>query len=161
MNIKYDRVLNTFNIFATLILGVASLLISINSFRLSNRQTIIIERQNLLEEGQLKLELKNASLELINVSSMLLQTVKDYPNIQKSLNAFNEMKRILEGQLKNKLLIENQNFAENWTELLGEVNFNIKLFQTGISTNVKIEGAYKTIQELEAKCSELFMLFNK
>lgn len=61
----------------------------------------------------------------MNVSSMLKQNEKDYPNIQKCLNAFNEMKAILEGQLKNKLLFENSALADKWTEFLMEINFNI------------------------------------
>lgn len=159
MRFKFDATLNTFNIFATLILGIAALIISVNSYRLSERQTYLIERQNQLDEGQLKLELKSAALELINVSSMLRQTEKDYPNIQSCIDAFNEMKRILEGQLKNKLLFENPKLADKWTELLGDVNFSIKFFQPGTSPNVKIDGAYAKVQEFENRSSELFMLY--
>ncbi len=159
MKLKFETTLNSFNIFATLILGVVALVISINSYRLTERQTYLTERQNTLDEGQLKLELKNATLELINVSSMLRQTEKDYPNIQNCLTAFNEMKNILEGQLKNKLLFENPALADKWTEFLGYVNFNIKFFQPGTSPNVIIDGAYKKVQEFESKSSELFRLY--
>lgn len=159
MKLKFEPTLNTFNIFATLVLGVAALVISINSYRLTQRQTYLSERQNTLEEGQLRLELKNATLELINVSSMLRQTEKDYPNIQNCLVAFNEMKKILEGQLKNKLLFENPAMAEKWTEFLGDINFNIKFFQPGTSPNVIIDGAYKKVQEFENESSELFKLY--
>jgi hypothetical protein len=159
MKLKFDTTLNTFNIIATLILGVAALVISINSYRLTQRQTYLIERQNNLDEGQLKLELKNATLELINISSMFRQTEKDYPNIKNCLDGFNEMKNILEGQLKNKLLFENPELSAKWTELLGDINFNIKFFQPGISNNVVIDGAYKKVEEFEQKSSELLGLF--
>ena len=159
MKVKFETNLNTINILGTLILGVVALLISINSYRLTERQTYLIERQNNLDEGQLKLELKNATLELINVSSMLRQTEKDYPNIQKCLTAFNEMKNILEGQLKNRLLFENPVLAEKWTELLRDLNFNIKFFQPGISPNVLIVGAYEKVQKFESRSSELFRLY--
>lgn len=159
MKIKFETTLNAFNIFATLVLGVVALIISINSYKLSERQTYLIERQNKLDEGQLRLELKSAALELINVSSMLRQSEKDYPNIQRCLDAFAEMKRILEGQLKNKLLFENPELADKWTELLGDVNFNIKFFQPGTSANVIIAGAYKKVQELESRSAELFKLY--
>lgn len=159
MKYKFETTLNAFNIFATLVIGVVALIISINSYRLSERQTYLIERQNKLDEGQLKLELKNAALELINVSSMLRQTEKDYPNIQRCLDAFADMKRILEVQLKNKLLFENPELAEKWTELLGDVNFNTKFFQPGTSPNVIIDGAFDKVKEFENKSSELFRLF--
>ena len=135
------------------------MIISVNSYKLSERQTYLIERQNKLDEGQLKLELKNAALELINISSMLRQTEKNYPNIQRCLDAFAEMKRILEGQLKNKFLFENPELADKWTELLVDVNFNIKFFQPGISRNVIIDGAYEKVKEFESKSSELFRLY--
>lgn len=159
MKAKFESTINTVNIIATLILGVVALVISINSCRLSERQTYLVERQNSLDEGQLRLELKNAILELINVSSMLRQNEKDYPNIQKCLESFNEMKTILEGQLKNKLLFENSTLADKWTELLMDINFNIKFFQPGISPNVKIDGAYKKVQEFETRSSELLQLY--
>lgn len=90
---------------------------------------------------------------------MLRQTEQDYPNVQRCLDAFAEMKRILEGQLKNKLLFENPKLAEKWTELLGDVNFNIKFFQPGISPNVIIDGAYDKVKEFESKSSEVFRLY--
>ena len=159
MKLKFETTLNTVNIIATLVLGLVALIISINSYRLSERQTYLIERQNKLDEGQLKLELKNAALELINVSSMLRQTEKDYPNIQKCLNAFNEMKNILESQLKNKLLFENSEMSDKWIELLGDINFNIKFFQPGTSPNVIIDDAYRKVQEFEKKSTEIFQLY--
>lgn len=142
-----------------LLLGLVALIISINSYRLSERQTYLIERQNKLDEGQLKLELKNTALELINVSSMLRQTEKDYPNIQKCLDAFNEMKNILEGQLKNKLLFENIEMSDKWIELLGEINFNIKFFQPGTLPNVIIVGANKKVKDFEQKSIEIFKCY--
>lgn len=163
---KFQNILNTFNIIATLILGVVALIISINSYRLSERQTLLTEkqtylteRQNKLDEGQLKLELKNAALELINVSSMLRQTEKDYPNIQNCIDSFNEMKKILEGQLKNKILFDNSEMTDKWVELLGDINFNIKFFQSGTSPNVIIDGAYNKVKEFEEKTSEIFLLY--
>jgi hypothetical protein len=42
---------------------------------------------------------------------MLRQTKKDHRNIQNCLTAFQEMRIILKGLLKNKLLIENQALA--------------------------------------------------
>jgi hypothetical protein len=159
MKLNFNSTLNTFNIISTLILGIVALVISINSYRLSERQTYLIERQNTLDEGQSRLELKNAILELINVSSMLRQSEKDYPNIQKCLGSFNEMKEILEGQLKNKSLFENATLADKWTKFLMDVNFNIKFFQPGTSQNVIIDGAYKKVQDFETKSSELFQLY--
>ena len=159
MNKEPEFTLNTINIISTLILGVVALIISINSYRLSERQAYIIERQNTLDEGQSKLELKNAILELINVSSMLSQNEKDYPNIQKCLDSFNEMKRILEGQLKNKFLFENATLADRWTMLIMDINFNIKFFQPGLLPNVIIDGAYKKVQDFETKSSQLFQLY--
>lgn len=97
MNSKFGKILNTLNVVATLILGLASFIISVNSYRLSQRQTHLIERQNKLDEGQLKIELRNASRKLIKVSSLLLQYERDYPNIQNCLAAFKVMKYILKG----------------------------------------------------------------
>ncbi|MEK6451234.1 MULTISPECIES: hypothetical protein [unclassified Myroides] len=159
MKIKFESTLNTINIIATLLLGIVALVISINSYKLTERQTYIIEHQNRLDEGQLKLELKNASLELINVSSMLRQSESDYPNIKNCLKSFNEMKMILESQLKNKYLTENKQMSEKWVDLLMKLNFTIKFFQSGTSPNVRIDGAYKTVEEIETKSSELFHLY--
>jgi hypothetical protein len=49
--------------------------------------------------------------------------------------------------------------SAKWTELLGDINFNIKFFQPGISNNVVIDGAYKKVEEFEQKSSELLGLF--
>lgn len=160
MKLKSSFSLNTFNIFATLILGIVSLIISINSYRVTERQTELIERQNLLEEGQLKLELKNAIFELINISSILRQEEHDYPDIRKCLVAFNEMKIILQNQLKNKILFENEKLSSVWTEFLIDLNFNIKLFETGLSPNVKIDGAYDKIKSFDNKCKEILNIYN-
>ena len=160
MKFKFEAHLNTFNIIATLIIGLAALFISFNSYRLTERQTHLTERQNNLEEGQLRLELKNSILNLINTSSMLRQNETDYPNIQNCINTFGEMKSILESQLKNKFLFENDSLAEKWTELLMSVNFNIKFFQPGISSNVKIDKAFSIVKEMESKSSELFSVYN-
>ncbi len=159
MKVKFKPTLDTINIITTLILGIVALIISINSYRLSERQIHLIERQNDLDEGQLKLELKNSILELINISSMLRQNEKDYPDIRNCLNSFNEIKAILEGQLKNKFLFENNELSDKWTSLLIDVNFNIKLFRPGTSPNVKIDRAYNKVQELENKSSELLKLY--
>ncbi|GEM_PF-5849868 len=160
MNLKSRLSLNTFNIFTTLILGIVSLIISINSYRVTERQAQLIERQSLLEEGQLQLELKNAILELMNVSSTLSQEEQDYPDIRKSVKALNEMKAILDRELKNKLLFEDEKLSGAWTELLIGVNFNIKLFETGLSPNVKIDGAYNIIRSLNNKSKEIFDIYN-
>lgn len=168
MKFKFENHLNTFNIIATLIIGIAALFISFNSYRLSERQTYLLEQQNsitsrqtTLEEGQQKLELKNSILELMNISSMLRQSEKNYPSIKNCLKSFNEIKMILESQLKNKLLFDNSQLAEKWTELLMDVNFNIKFFEPGTSPNVIIDGAYDKVKDIETKCFALFDLHNK
>lgn len=168
MKFKFENHLNMFNIIATLIIGTAALFISFNSYRLSERQTYLLEQQNniinrqtVLEEGQQKLELKNSILELMNISSMLRQTEKNYPNIKNCLKSFNEIKTILESQLKNKLLFDNSQLAEKWTDLLMDINFNIKFFEPGSSPNIIIDGAYDKVKEIETKCFALFDFLNK
>lgn len=161
MKFKFETSLNTFNIFATLILGLASLFISYNSYILSQKQADLSERQDILETGQQNLELKNAILALINTSSMLRQSEKDYPNIMNCIEAFGEMKSILESQLKNNSLIENSSLAKKWTELLMDINFNIKFFQKGMSPNITIDGAYDRVKEMETKSTELLKVYSK
>lgn len=157
---KFKTNLDSFNIIATLLLGFAALIISINSYRLTERQTYLIERQNILEEGQLKLELKNAILEAMNIAGYLSQTEKDYPNIKNCIDGFKELKSILNRQLENKILFENKELSQEWTELSMNVNFSIKLFQEGLRENLTIAGAHNKVLEIDSKTKKLFKLLN-
>ena len=80
----------------------------------------------------------------------------DNPNIKNCLDSYNEMKGVLESQIKNNYLIKRKDLSNEWTDLLIDVNFQIKFITPGLRKNVQIIGVKKEIVNITQKTSLLF-----
>jgi hypothetical protein len=157
--LKISEKIEISNITMTLVISIITLIISYNSYKISINTYNNSESINKLNDKQSELELKNSILELMNISGMLRQSEKNSPNIENCLKAFNEMKPRLESQLKNSRLSKYPKLADMWTDLLGDISFNIKLFEPGLRPTVTISQAYEKIVDLEKKCRDIFQEF--
>ena len=153
--------INIGNIIVTILLSLVTLVISYNSYKISINTYNNSESLNRLNDRQSEFEFKNSILSLINISSMLQQTESNNPNIAKCLKAFNEIKAILEAEIKNSSLIKRSKLADLWSSLLVDVNFEIKFFEQGLKPNSIIDKPKEKVIEIEKKCSDLFEEFSK
>ena len=156
---RFEKI-NIANIILTLILSAIAVFLSYNSYKISENTFTNSEKIDKLNNTQSEFELKNSILSLINTASMLSQNEAKNPDISKCIRSFTEMKYVLESQVKNYSLIQRKKLAELWTDLLMDINFNIKFFELGLKKNTVIEGASEMILKVSEKIKILFDTFS-
>jgi hypothetical protein len=151
---KFEKI-SVFNFLATLMLSVIAVFLSYNSYRISENTFLLSQKVESINHAQAKNELLSSASALLTAISMLRQTDPEGKDLVKSIQALNEMKVILESQMKNHFLAQKPELSENWVELYSRIIFYIKFLSEGLKPHNAVAGVNDILIELDNKTSAI------
>jgi hypothetical protein len=159
---RFEKI-NVINIILTLILSAVAVIlaynsynISITSLKISENTFILSEKVDKLNKVQAEIELKSSVFALFTTIDMQRQNDIEGKSLVKCIKTLNEMKSILEAQMKNGYLAQDSELSDLWIELFAKVNFDIKFLEEGLKVNTTVAGVKDILVELENKTKVIF-----